>query len=122
MSLFSLFHRDRVQARDLKTALAAIVDELDSLTSAVSAWCLNQHSEDGTHNTRPGGIDFVPVGGLIYWPLTTPPAGWLLANGAAISRAAYPLLFTTIGISSGAGDGVNTFNIPTVANHIILAI
>lgn len=37
---------------------------------------------------------------------------WFLCNGQAISRTQYPQLFALLGISQGAGDGVNTFNLP----------
>ena len=36
----------------------------------------------------------------------------LKCNGAAISRTAYAELFAAIGITYGAGDGVDTFNLP----------
>jgi hypothetical protein len=38
--------------------------------------------------------------------------GWIAANGAAVSRAAYPALFRKIGTTYGAGDGSTTFNLP----------
>lgn len=41
------------------------------------------------------------------------PAGWMLCNGAAISRANYTELFNLIGTSYGSGNGFSTFNIPT---------
>ncbi len=37
---------------------------------------------------------------------------WLLCNGQAVSRSDYADLFQLIGTRFGAGDGVNTFNIP----------
>ncbi|WP_339531544.1 phage tail protein [Pseudomonas mucidolens] len=40
------------------------------------------------------------------------PAGWLKANGAAVSRAAYAALFAKIGTRYGAGNGSTTFNLP----------
>jgi hypothetical protein len=40
------------------------------------------------------------------------PAGWLLANGAAVSRTTYAALFAAIGAIYGAGDGSTTFNLP----------
>lgn len=43
---------------------------------------------------------------------TVPPAGWLERNGAAVSRTLYAALFAAIGTTWGAGDGVNTFNLP----------
>ncbi len=36
----------------------------------------------------------------------------LKCNGAAVSRTAYADLFAAIGVYFGAGDGVNTFNVP----------
>ena len=123
MSLFSLFYRDKLQSFQPKVAQSAVVEELDNLTTALSAWVFVQHNEDGTHNTRTTyGLDFVPVGGMVRWggATTSIPAGWLLADGAAVSRAAYPLLFTAIGITAGSGDGSTTFNLPNVANFMIL--
>ena len=45
-----------------------------------------------------------------YW--TTAPEGYLLENGAAVSRTAYGDLFALIGTTFGAGDGSTTFNLP----------
>ena len=39
-------------------------------------------------------------------------SGWLLCNGAAVSRTVYPDLFTAIGEKFGEGNGSSTFNIP----------
>jgi len=122
MSLFALFFRDQMQSDDMPTHSKAVLNEFDNLVSQISAWGLVQHNEDGSHSTlTTAGLGFVPVGGMVRWSLTTPPANWLLANGAAISRAAYPKLFQTLGTTSGAGDGSTTFNLPNVANFIILA-
>lgn len=40
------------------------------------------------------------------------PAGWLIENGAALSRTTYATLFAVIGVTYGAGDGATTFNLP----------
>lgn len=54
-----------------------------------------------------------PLTGLVCsFAMATPPVGWLKANGAAVSRSAYAALFARIGTLYGAGDGVNTFNLP----------
>lgn len=37
---------------------------------------------------------------------------WLLCDGQAVSRSVYAELFDMIGVSFGAGDGINTFNVP----------
>lgn len=121
MGFFNLFHRDRLRSSIGGVSKTAIVDELDNLSTAISAWAEVEHNDDGTHNVIGSGRDFVPVGAQIRWPMPTAPSGWLLCNGANISRAAYPKLFRVIGISSGAGNGTTTFTLPTVANFIILA-
>ena len=55
----------------------------------------------------------VPVGGVIDYPVATAPSSqWHLADGTAISRAAYPDLFTLIGTTFGVGNGTTTFNLP----------
>jgi microcystin-dependent protein len=52
------------------------------------------------------------VGSIKMWPASTPPAGWLKRNGAALSRTTYAALFAVIGTTFGAGDGSTTFNLP----------
>lgn len=42
----------------------------------------------------------------------TAPTGYLLCNGAAISRTTYGDLFAVIGETFGIGDGSTTFNLP----------
>lgn len=54
----------------------------------------------------------VPAGFIAGWPVASMPNGWIKANGAAVSRTAYALLFAAIGTTYGAGDGSTTFNVP----------
>lgn len=61
----------------------------------------------------------MPAGGIVYFPRTTAPTGWLKANGAAVSRTAYAALFSAIGTTFGAGDGVNTFNLPDLRGEFV---
>lgn len=56
-----------------------------------------------------GGI---PTGMIMPFAGPTAPGGYLLCNGAAVSRTLYPDLFTLIGTTYGAGDGSTTFNVP----------
>lgn len=53
-----------------------------------------------------------PTGVVIDWPLATPPSGFLMCDGSAISRTTYAALFAVIGTTYGAGDGSSTFNLP----------
>lgn len=61
-----------------------------------------------------GGV--APVGALFMYGAAAAPTGWLLCNGAAISRATYASLFAIIGVSYGVGDGATTFNVPNFAS------
>ena len=54
----------------------------------------------------------ISSGTVAYFGMSTAPAGWLKANGAAISRFAYADLFAAIGTTYGAGDGSTTFVVP----------
>lgn len=51
--------------------------------------------------------------------MSTAPAGWLKANGAAVSRTAYAALFAAIGTTYGVGDGSTTFNLPDLRGEFI---
>jgi len=44
----------------------------------------------------------------------TIPAGYLLCDGAAVSRTTYAALFAAIGTLWGVGDGSTTFNLPNM--------
>jgi len=59
------------------------------------------------------GISF-PVGmiALFAGVGATPPAGWLLCDGSAVSRTTFSNLFAAIGVLYGVGDGSTTFNLP----------
>lgn len=61
----------------------------------------------------------LPASSVVYFPRTSAPSGWLKANGAAISRTAYADLFAAIGTTFGAGDGINTFNLPDLRGEFV---
>ena len=47
------------------------------------------------------------------------PSGWLLCNGAAVSRTTYANLFAKLGTKHGAGDGSTTFNLPNLNGRFL---
>jgi microcystin-dependent protein len=59
------------------------------------------------------------VGCVVYFPLSSPPDGYLKANGAAISRSTYSDLFAVIGTTFGSGDGSTTFNLPDLRGEFV---
>lgn len=59
------------------------------------------------------------TGAVAHFAMTTPPTGWLKANGAAISRTTYAALFAAIGTTYGTGDGSTTFNLPDLRGEFL---
>jgi microcystin-dependent protein len=53
-----------------------------------------------------------PIGMVVAFGGTVAPAGWLLCDGAEVSRRTQDELFDVIGENYGAGNGETTFNIP----------
>ena len=53
-----------------------------------------------------------PVGSITAYTVAIAPPGWLICDGSEINRFTYAALFATIGVTFGAGDNENTFNLP----------
>lgn len=60
-----------------------------------------------------------PVGTVITFASVTPPNGYLVCDGAVISRVQYSNLFSIIGETFGTGDGSTTFKIPNLRGEFI---
>ncbi len=69
-----------------------------------------------------GGSGGESIGTIFAWSGTSSniPAGYLLCDGAAISRTTYTALFAFIGTIHGVGDGSSTFNIPDLRDRFIV--
>lgn len=65
----------------------------------------------------PSGM-IVPFAG----PVENIPAGWVLCDGAPLSRSEYSGLFTAIGVCWGTGDGSSTFNIPDLRGMFLRGV
>lgn len=64
----------------------------------------------------------LPAGTMLGWASARIPTGCLRCDGSAYSRTAYSRLFTEIGTTWGAGDGVNTFNVPDLRRRFPLGV
>ena len=62
----------------------------------------------------------VPTGTIIMYPSATPPSGWLICNGQAVSRSSYALLYSYIGTTYGSGNGSTTFNLPDIRDRMVI--
>lgn len=60
-----------------------------------------------------------PTGMIAFIHDTDVPDGWLLCNGAAVSRTEYAALFDKIGVKYGSGDGSTTFNLPNLDGRVL---
>ncbi len=59
------------------------------------------------------------AGEVCWFARATAPAGFIKANGAAVSRTAYAALFAAIGTTFGVGDGSTTFALPDLRGEFV---
>lgn len=69
---------------------------------------------------RTTAVAAIPAGVILPYGGASAPSGWLLCDGAAVSRTAYAALFAAIGTAYGPGDGSTTFNIPDLRGRYAL--
>ena len=101
-------------------AIASIADHTNALTAT---------SPIANKNATPAGVfammkqyvlsaiaSFVSnsdlTGVVADFPMSSAPAGWLVADGSTVSRTVYANLFNKIGTAYGVGDGSSTFTLP----------
>ena len=63
-----------------------------------------------------------PPGMIAPYAGTSAPSGWLLCNGAAVSRTTYARLYAAIGDSFGEGDGGTTVNVPDFRGRVLRGV
>ena len=75
-------------------------------------------SVNGVNADTHGNVQLRNIGaitGEIKWfAFNTPPDGYLVCNGAWVSRTTYADLFAKIGTTFGSGDGSTTFTLPNL--------
>ena len=75
--------------------LPSPIAEKDTVTDGAVTWTIH----------KIGSEDIMPIGGILPFAGNgAVPAGYLLCDGAAVSRTMYPDLFSVIGTTYGAGD------------------
>lgn len=68
------------------------------------------------------GDMWMPTGSVIPYAGESAPDGWLLCDGAAVSRTTYAALFAVIGTTFGSGDGSTTFNLPDLRGRVAVGV
>lgn len=66
------------------------------------------------------GAPKIPPGTMFTTARSAPDAGYLFADGSAVSRTTYADLFAAIGTGFGAGNGSTTFNLPNAIGRVLL--
>lgn len=61
----------------------------------------------------------MPTGSIMPYAGSSAPTGYLLCDGAAISRSTYSTLFGVLATTYGSGDGSSTYNIPDLRGRVI---
>jgi microcystin-dependent protein len=67
-------------------------------------------------------VFLVPVGTVFPYAGSSAPAGFLLADGSAVSRTTYAALFAVTGTTHGTGDGSTTFNLPNIKGRVVVGL
>lgn len=64
------------------------------------------------YNTLAGQPTGTPIGAVQDFVGSVAPSGWYLLYGQTLGRTPYASLFSVMGTTYGAGDGVTSFNLP----------
>lgn len=79
--------------------------------------CGNLANEKGVLFDKQNGVK---IGSIeIFARSDSAPPGYLICDGAEISREIYKELFDIIGTTWGSGDGTTTFNLPNLIGKTI---
>jgi microcystin-dependent protein len=97
-------------------SIVGYYDTVDSVATTVAAF-LNNLPAYISNLLTSTALGF-KTGMMIDYGSTTPPAGWLVCDGSAVSRTTYANLFATISTIWGVGDGSTTFNLPNLKGSV----
>jgi microcystin-dependent protein len=118
MASVTSFTKERLQEIEDTTVVGGSVNSMGNLILATKDGIqIDAGSVRGL--TGDTGPDRPLVAGVIQaFGGSTPPAGWLFCNGAAVSRTVYSELFAAIGTTYGVGDGFLSFNLPDLRGRV----
>ena len=97
----------------------AVQTEIESVITATGAALSKPDNTQMLQAIRALIVAALPAGSVQAFARAAAPAGWLVCDGAAVSRSAYAGLFAAIGVVFGAGDGSTTFNLPDLRGEFI---
>lgn len=95
---------------------------IDSVQGTPGTWASAPTLVQGVTSHNPLSLINPSLAGMCaFFAMSSPPPGWLKANGAAISRTTYAPLFGKIGATFGGGNGSTTFNVPDLRGEFMRA-
>ena len=94
---------------------AAYLGKREKAASAAVADSVDWENVSG----RPDLSAVIPPGTIIHYAGRTVPSGYLICNGANVSRTDYAALFAAIGTIYGIGDGLTTFGLPNLNGRFL---
>lgn len=102
----------------INTTVTQINQDLENTRSEINISLNTTKTEINTAvDNKLKNISGIPSGFIVPFASTSSPGdGWLVCNGATISRTTYSKLFSAIGTTFGAGDGSTTFTIPNISD------
>ena len=100
-------------------AIAGVTGLQTALDAKFSTAAFNEFKAENDKALEAAGTSAVPPGTVIHYAGTTVPDGYLIANGALVSRTTYAKLFAAIGTKWGAGDGSTTFKLPNAEGRFL---
>lgn len=91
-------------------------DGTTDITVDIGVRTVNNLAPDSAGNIS---VPTLPTGTVIAYSANTDPDGYLLCNGATVSRTTYADLFAIIGTTYGKGNGSTTFALPNLTDRFI---
>lgn len=91
-------------------------DGTTDITVDIGVRTVNGSAPDSAGNIS---LTTLPTGTVIAYSADTVPDGFLLCNGATVSRTTYAALFAVIGTTYGEGNGTTTFDLPNLTDRFI---
>lgn len=101
------------------TSKAGIIQLNDTVTSTSSTQAATANAVKMAYDKAVKAEAVLPAGSVIAFAANSNLSGYLLCNGAAVSRTTYAALFAAIGTIYGKGDGSTTFNLPNLTKKFI---
>ena len=97
------------------TAIAALSPANDDIIQRKAGVWTNRTMEQVANDM----VVRIATGAISAFAGASAPTGYLLCNGAAVSRTTYAGLFAVCSTTYGVGDGSATFNVPNLKGRVI---